>query len=139
MLTPSTRWAAAWARVRGSSVKPMSWRLAARRYIFTAAFRRNAADPQIGRKVPGMFRDAGLTDVRTEARAPVYPPGHLRRAVRADLVRSMRAHVLELGLASEAELDELDTAARAHLTDPRTLTMSGLLFLTWARKPGPGG
>lgn len=104
--------------------------------IFMAAFRRNGADPNIGRKVPEMFRNAGLADVGTEARAPVYPPGHLRRAIRADLVRSMRAHVLELGLASEAELDELDTATRAHLADPRTLAMSGLLFLTWARKPG---
>jgi hypothetical protein len=25
--------------------------------------------------------------------------------------------------------------ARAHLEDPRTVIMSGLLFLVWARKP----
>jgi hypothetical protein len=43
--------------------------------------------------------------------------------------------VLEMGLASAAELDELDTAARAHLEDPRTVVISGLLFLTWGRKP----
>ena len=41
-----------------------------------------------------------------------------------------------MGLASAADLDELDAAARAHLTDPRTVVMSGLLFLTWGRKPG---
>jgi ubiquinone/menaquinone biosynthesis C-methylase UbiE len=103
--------------------------------IFTPAFRRNGADPWIGRKVPQMFREAGLTDVGVEAQAPVYPPGHSRRTIRADLVRSMRPHVLELGLASEAELDELDAAARAHLTDPGTFAISGLLFLTWGRKP----
>ena len=39
-------------------------------------------------------------------------------------------------LASAAELDEMDAAARAHLTDPRTVVMSGLLFLSWGRKPG---
>jgi ubiquinone/menaquinone biosynthesis C-methylase UbiE len=104
--------------------------------IFTAAFRRNGADPQIGRKVPEMFREAGLADVGTEARAPIYPPGHTRRTIRADLVRSMRPHVLELGVASEAELDGLDAAVRAHLTDPRTISVSGLLFMTWGRKPG---
>jgi ubiquinone/menaquinone biosynthesis C-methylase UbiE len=104
--------------------------------IFTAAFRRNGADPQIGRKVPEMFREAGLVDIAVEARAPLYPAAHQRRMVRADLVSSMRPRVLEMGLASDAELDELDAAARAHLSDPRTLAMSGLLFLTWARKPG---
>jgi hypothetical protein len=40
-----------------------------------------------------------------------------------------------MGLANEAELDELDAAARAHLNDPSTVVISGLLFLAWGRKP----
>ena len=40
-----------------------------------------------------------------------------------------------MGLASEAELHELDAAARAHLDDRPTIVASGLLFLTWGRKP----
>jgi hypothetical protein len=63
----------------------------------------------------------------------MYPPGHSRQAVRLDPVRSMRPQVLEMGLASAAELD---AAARAHITDPHTVVMSGLLFLSWGRKPG---
>jgi hypothetical protein len=47
----------------------------------------------------------------------------------------MRAQVLEMGLATEAELDELDAAARAHLEDPRTIAVFGHLFLVWGRKP----
>jgi len=43
--------------------------------------------------------------------------------------------VLELGLASGAELDELDAAARAHLDDPHTVVMSHPFFLVIARKP----
>jgi hypothetical protein len=100
--------------------------------IFTAAFARHGADQNIGRRIAELFRSAGLTDVAVEARAPVYPVGHSRRTIRADLVRSMRPHVLRLGLASEAELDELDAAARAHLTDPGTITISALLFLVRA-------
>jgi SAM-dependent methyltransferase len=103
--------------------------------IFTVAFARNDADPCIGRRVPELFRAAGLTDVEVEARAPVYPAGHTRRTVRIDLVRSMRPHVLAMGLANEAELDELDAAVRAHLNDPSTVVISGLLFLAWGRKP----
>ena len=41
-----------------------------------------------------------------------------------------------MGLASATELDELDSAARAHLQDPHTIVISGLLYLTWGRKPG---
>ncbi len=51
---------------------------------------------------------------------------------------SMRPQVLEMGLATAAELDELDNAARAHLDDPDTVVIYGLLFLTWGRKPGGG-
>ena len=104
--------------------------------IFTVTFRRNGADPWIGRRVPELLRQAGLADVGVEARVQMYPPDNSRRTLRLDLVRSMRQQVLEMGLASAGELDELDTAARAHLDDPRTVVKYGLLFLTWGRKPG---
>lgn len=103
--------------------------------LFLTAFGRNGADPYIGRRVPELFRRAGLEDVRVEARMQMYPPGHSRRTVRLDLVRSLRRQIVEMGLASEPELDELDAAARAHLEDPRTVAASGLLFLVWGRKP----
>jgi hypothetical protein len=82
-----------------------------------------------------MFRAAGLADVQVEARAPVYPPGHSRRTIRADLIRSMRRQILELDLASAAELDQLDATVRDHLASPATVTISGLLFLAWGHKP----
>jgi ubiquinone/menaquinone biosynthesis C-methylase UbiE len=103
--------------------------------IFTVVFRRNGADPWIGRRVPELFRQAGAEHVQAEARVQMYPLGNSRRTIRLDLVRSMRPQVLEMALASRAELDELDTAARAHLEDPHTVAISGLLFLTWGRKP----
>jgi ubiquinone/menaquinone biosynthesis C-methylase UbiE len=105
------------------------------RDIFTVVFRRNGADPWIGRRVPELFRQAGLQQVEVEARVQMYPPGNSRRTIRLDLVQAMRPQVLEMGLATPSELDELDVAARVHLDDPRTVVMSGLLFLTWGRKP----
>jgi hypothetical protein len=104
--------------------------------IFTAAFRRNGADPWIGRRVPELFRQAGLDDVQVEARVQMYPPGNSRRVIRADLVGAMRPQVLDMGLATATELDKLDSAARAHIQDPHTIAISGLLYLIWGRKPG---
>jgi SAM-dependent methyltransferase len=107
--------------------------------IFPVVFGRNGADPTIGRRVGELFRQAGLEDVRAEARVQMYPPGNSRRTIRADLLRAMRPQVVAMGLASEAELEELDAAARAHLEDPHTIAVSGLLFLTWGRKPARSG
>ena len=105
--------------------------------IHPAVFSRNGADPVIGRRVPELFRQAGLVNVEVEIRAAFYPAGHTRRMIRLDLVRSMRPQIVQMGLASEDELDALDAAARAHLGDPRTVVMSALTFLAWGRKP-PG-
>jgi SAM-dependent methyltransferase len=104
--------------------------------IFTVVFRRNGADPWIGRRVPELLRRAGLGHVQVEAKVQLYPPGNSRRTVRLDLVRSMRPQMLEMGLATGAELDELDAAARAHVEQADTVVITGLLFLTWGRKPG---
>jgi SAM-dependent methyltransferase len=103
--------------------------------IFEVVFRRDGADPRLGRRVPELFRQAGLADVGVEARVQLYPPGHSRRTILVDLVRSMRRSVLEMGLAGEAELQELDAAARSHLEDPRTVAAFGLFYLVWGRKP----
>jgi ubiquinone/menaquinone biosynthesis C-methylase UbiE len=103
--------------------------------IFRAAFRRNGADPTIGRRVPELFRQAGLADVGVESRTQMYPPGNSRRTVRLDLVRAMRPQIVAMGLASAEELDELDATVRPHLEDPCTVCMTGLLFLVWGRKP----
>jgi ubiquinone/menaquinone biosynthesis C-methylase UbiE len=107
--------------------------------LFDAAFRRNGADPFIGRRLPELYREAGLEDIRVEARAPVHPAGHTRRTIRLDLVRSMRPVILEQRLAEERELDELDRAVRAHLDDPNTLMMPTLYFLAWGRRPPATG
>ena len=95
----------------------------------------DGTDPFIGRRLPGLFRQEGLTGIGAEAAADIYPPGHSRRTIRMDLVRSMRPKILERKLADERELEELDRAAREHLGDPDTLVLPHLLFLVWGRKP----
>ena len=52
-----------------------------------------------------------------------------------DLIRSMRPYVVELGLASETELDELFTEALAHPDNPEVVMMPNVNFLVSGRKP----
>jgi SAM-dependent methyltransferase len=103
--------------------------------LFHAAFRRNGADPFIGRRLTELYREAGLDEIGVEARASIHPAGDTRRTIRLDLVRSVRPMILERGLAEERELDELDRAMREHLANPHTLMMPGLFFLAWGRRP----
>jgi SAM-dependent methyltransferase len=103
--------------------------------LFMSVHRDDDADPFIGRRVPALFRQAGLAGVGAEAVADIYPAGHSRRTIRIDLVRSRRPKILERKLADERELEELDRAAREHLGDPDTLVLPHLLFLVWGRKP----
>src|SRR5262249_34878039 len=88
-----------------------------------------------GRRLPGLFRLEGLTEIGIEATADIYPPGHPRCAVRIDLVRSMRPRILERGLAGDRELEELARAARGPPDDPAPLVLPHLLFLAWGRRP----
>jgi hypothetical protein len=95
----------------------------------------DGADTFIGRRLPELFRQVGLTAIDAEAKADIYPAGHSRRTIRADLVRSMRPKILASGIATERELDEVDQAVREHLSNPDTLMLPHLLFLAWGRKP----
>jgi ubiquinone/menaquinone biosynthesis C-methylase UbiE len=103
--------------------------------IFLTAFSRNGADPLTGRRLPELYRQAGLADVGAECVAQLHPAGDSRRTIRLDLVRGMRPVIMEQGIADAAELDELDQALREHLADPGTLVMPFLYFMAWGRKP----
>jgi ubiquinone/menaquinone biosynthesis C-methylase UbiE len=101
--------------------------------LFESTYRSVGADPRVGRRLPEMLRRAGLSGIGVSVRADVYPLGHSRRPILADLVRSLRPRIIEGGFADPAELDELDLRAREHLGDPTTLFMSGY-FQAWGRK-----
>jgi ubiquinone/menaquinone biosynthesis C-methylase UbiE len=103
--------------------------------IFITAVQADGADRFIGRRLPELFRKAGLSDIGVRAHAELYPPGHTRRTIRLDLLRSMRPKIVALGIASEQELEDLDRAAREHLDDPHTLVLPHLFFLAWAANP----
>jgi SAM-dependent methyltransferase len=103
--------------------------------LFRASHRQLGADPCIGRRTAGLFRDAGLVDIEVTAYSPVFPVGHSRRTVLPDLLRDVGPAIQDLGLADQAELNELDHAVRAHLADPHVIVIPHLLFVVAGRKP----
>ena len=105
------------------------------RDIFRTSFSRSGASLLIGRRLTELYRQAGLEEIEVVAYAPLYPAGHSRRTVLPDLVRSLHPTIIGLGLSDEQELAELDREVRQHLADPRTMVMSHLLVVAWARKP----
>ena len=103
--------------------------------VFLAVYGQDGADIHCGRRVPGLFQDAGLVDVGVEARADVFPIGTAQRFVHLNLVRALRPKILQRGLLDETALDALDRAARHHLDDPATIVLPFIYFLVWGRKP----
>lgn len=102
--------------------------------LFEQSYARDGADPAIGRRLDELFRNAGLVEIGTEAHMTVFPLGHSRRAVRAELFRTLRSKLVARGMADGTELDEIDRAVRTHLADPRTL-VAHTSFSAWGRKP----
>ena len=96
---------------------------------------RNGIDPFIGRKVPRMFREAGLVDVRVNPIIHVYPPGNGRRNVLLDFSENLSERFVAQKLIGERELAGLKTDLSRHLADAGTLVVSHLYLQVWGRKP----
>ena len=96
--------------------------------FFPPVFSRNGADPWIGRRVPELLRQAGLEDVGVHVTAQAYPAGHTRRTIRLDLLRSIRPQVVEMGLASVAELDDWTPQPAPTSTIPPPWPSTGCSF-----------
>ena len=103
--------------------------------LMLRAWRLADADISIGRRLPEMYRLAGLQDIGFRVYADGHPVGHRRRMIVPDLVRSLRPKIIAAGLITERELDELDAAARAHIEDPATVLAPMLYVTVSGRKP----
>jgi SAM-dependent methyltransferase len=100
---------------------------------------RRGLDVYMGRRLPGLLRGAGLSDVGFQTVCPAYIDGigdnHNL------LVAFARLHGAELvaeGLVADDELASLIAELEAHLADPATITIYCLFCQAWARKPARG-
>ena len=98
----------------------------------------NGIDPLIGRKLPRLLREAGLTDIHVNPIIHVYPPGHGRRNLLLDFSENLSERLVAQKLIGEPELAGLKAELSRHLADPDTLVVSHLYFQAWGRKPSSG-
>jgi SAM-dependent methyltransferase len=103
--------------------------------LFHDVLRAGGGDPFIGRRLPGLLREAGALDVRTKVHTGLPEPGQYRRTHLLSILESTRDKVITMGLMDAPELDAHRSALAEHLADPRTVVMDKLLVQCWGSKP----
>jgi hypothetical protein len=124
-------------KLTGEYLSVIRRRLAGTRFLgaFEAFSQKNGIDLRIGRKLPGIFRAAGLIDVQATPVIHCEPPGAGRRYILCDLVEILRDGFVRQDLLTDAEIKEQLTALKRHLDDADTLVIPHLFLQVWGKKP----
>lgn len=100
-----------------------------------AVWNSRGLDVRIGRRLRGLLRAAGLTDVRCKFHLPVWQPGDLYQTLPLTFARLHWETIVAQGLLPEDELAELVEALEAHLNAPGTIVLFSLFCQAWGWKP----
>jgi SAM-dependent methyltransferase len=99
------------------------------------ARRAAGSDVFIGRRLPSLLRAAGLSEVGCDVHAYLWRRGDLYQTLILQFVGVFRERILDDGLPTEAELDDLISKLECHLAQPGTSVIHPLFFQAWGRKP----
>ena len=88
--------------------------------LYCAAVTRRGGDPNIGPRLPGMLKRAGFESIRVSVVQPMALAGEAK-LITPLTMENIAGPVLEDGLASQAEIDDLVGELRAFAADPSTL------------------
>ena len=102
---------------------------------YTAYSQAQGIDLFVGRRTHRLFRDAGVTDIRTDAVVHVYPPGHSRRTIHWDFIGNVRNRLVDGGFIGHSDLERDMADLQAYLANPETLVTSHMFFRLWGRIP----
>jgi ubiquinone/menaquinone biosynthesis C-methylase UbiE len=100
---------------------------------FREAVRRNNGDLDIGPRLPGLLRLAGLTNVGVRVAQPAFLDGPAKQLQQMSMEKT-RAAVLAAGVASADEYDAAHTELKAFTDDPATLVASPRIIQAWGRR-----
>ena len=103
--------------------------------LTVAAFARGGGDYSAGRRTYGLFRRAGLENVRVRAACLALPTGHPYRLWPVESALAFRPRFLEWGFITASELDHLLQECERIARDPETFLTSFVVMQVWGRKP----
>jgi len=92
-------------------------------------------DPFIGRRVPGLFLDAGATDIHVDCFTLLQRDGDPNHRIVPFFAQLMRERILDAGLLAADELDRLSAAVEDHLSQSGVITLWGPVYQVWGRRP----
>ena len=91
-------------------------------------------DVFVGRKLPRLLTQAGLTDVHCKVHTPVYQRTHEYAFLLLAFSKINRNEMIEKGYVTEAEYTDLTESLHAHLSKPDTFVTWSLFYQAWGRK-----
>ena len=94
---------------------------------------RRGGDPNIGPKLPGLLRGAGVEDIRVNVVQPAHLGGDGKFMASVTMERISRSVVSE-GLAGEDEVAHVLAGLNAAAADPATLMSLPRVFQAWGRR-----
>ena len=103
--------------------------------LYNEVARRRGGDPEIGPKLTGMLRRAGLDDVHLRLTQPVFMAGPAKRINQITL-ENVRDAILAEGVTTADVIDAIVSELEAFTEDPDTIVGFPRFFQVFGRRPG---
>ena len=102
------------------------------RYLdwYARAHRARGGDPTVGRRLPALLHDAGLTEIGMRVVQPIGTTGDIKQIAPLTLAASAEA-IRVNGIASDAEIGRLHAELQAFSADPTTLVSMPRVVQAW--------
>lgn len=91
-------------------------------------------DGTVGRSLPGLLRQVGLTDVRAKVHCRAVDVSEQRRTHRLRILDVAKPKILAGGYLTEDAFEAHLRALEAHLADPNVLLVDQLFVQAWGRR-----
>jgi SAM-dependent methyltransferase len=101
--------------------------------LYRQVVRRRGGDPDIGPKLPGMLRRAGLRSVQVSVVQPTHIEGEGKFLAAITMARIAGSVVAE-GLAGEDEIEDVVAGLNAAAEDPETVMGLPRIFQSWGMR-----
>jgi hypothetical protein len=102
--------------------------------VYGATVRFRGGDPTIGPRLRALLSASGLEDV-CEQTVVNSMESVEEKLFLAQLVRNMRASILEAGAATDGEIDALEARVEEAARDPGTVFHQARIHQVWGRRP----